>query len=84
MQLSVNINDNSIAEKILCFLNSFSNKGVIVKKIEIENVNEKLFSDEYIEKNWREIGMNTHSSNLNDDERIYEAALEFYNEKHSS
>jgi len=84
MQLSVNINDNSLAEKILWFLNSFSNKGVIVKKIELEDVNEKLFSDEYVEKHWREIGMNTHSSNLNDDERMYEAASEFYNEKHSS
>jgi hypothetical protein len=84
MQLSVNINDNSIAEKILWFLNSFSSKGVIVKKIDTEDSDKNLLSDEYIEKNWREIGMNTHSSDLDDDERIYEAASEFYSEKHSS
>ena len=44
----------------------------------------KKWSDEYIEKNWREIGVGTHSSNLDDDERMYEAYGEFYSEKHSN
>ncbi len=55
MQLSVNIQDNSIAEKILWFLNSFSSKGVVVKKIYLEDSDKDILSDEYIEKNWKKI-----------------------------
>ena len=39
-------------------------------------------TEEYIKENWREIGMNTHSLDRNDDEYLYETAWEFYNEKH--
>ena len=84
MQLTVNINDNNIAEKILWFLNSFSSKGVTIKEISTNNTQQNAFSDEYIEKNWRSIGMSTKSADLDDDERMYEAAAEFYNDKHSS
>ncbi len=55
MLLSVNIRDNSIAEKILWFLNSFSNRGVVVKKIDLEDSDKDILSDEYIEKNWKKI-----------------------------
>jgi hypothetical protein len=36
------------------------------------------------EDNWREIVMNTHSADINDDEYLYEAASEFYDEKYSN
>ena len=55
MQLSISINDNSIAEKILWFLNSFSSQGVIVKKINVEDADKDVLSDEYIEENWEKI-----------------------------
>jgi len=55
MQLSVKINDNSVAEKILWFLNSFSNKGVVVKEVTTNSAQEERFSDEFIEKNWEQI-----------------------------
>ncbi|MCK9491404.1 MAG: hypothetical protein M0Q24_04880 [Sulfurimonas sp.] len=57
MQLIVNIKDNSIAEKILWFLTSFSNKGVVVKQVDTDATQENLLTDEYIEENWRELLM---------------------------
>jgi hypothetical protein len=54
MQLSVSINNNSIAEKILWFLNSFSSQGVVVKLDTKDSVKE-LLADEYIEENWEKI-----------------------------
>ena len=85
MQLIVDIQDDSIADKIINILNVFKNDGVEIKKQVIsEEDNKTELSDEYIEKNWKELGMNTHSADLDDDERLYDAAWEFYNEKHSN
>lgn len=55
MQLIVNIKDNSIAEKILWFLTSFSNKGVVVKEVSSDNTEKTVLTDEFIEQNWEEI-----------------------------
>lgn len=85
MQLIVDIKNDSISDKIVWLLKSFQDKGVEVKEIEtLESENKTNLSDEYIEKNWREIGMSTHSASLDDDERLYDAAWEFYIEKHSN
>ena len=80
MQLIVNIKDESLARKIIKLLNVFKDDGIeVIKKEE----SQKEWSDDYVQKNWREIGMNTHSADIDDDEYLYEAAWEYYNEKHS-
>ncbi|MCF6207462.1 MAG: hypothetical protein L3J47_11320 [Sulfurovum sp.] len=86
MQLIIDVQDNSIAEKIIWFLNSLKDKGVkiITPVQEVKNSKQKpIFTDEFILQHWKELGMNTHSANLDDDERSYESAWEFYSEKHS-
>jgi hypothetical protein len=77
MQLIVNIENEKIADKIIKILESFKEDGVKIIK------NEK-WDDDYIKKHWRDIIMNTHSADLDDDERLYEAAARFYNEKYSN
>ena len=86
MQLTININNESIADKLVWFLKSFQDKGVEIIEDSNEykaNSDNTTYDDQYIKKHWREIGMNTHSTDLDDDERLYEAAAKFYNEKYS-
>jgi len=83
MQLIVDIQNDSIANKIIDILNVFKDDGVEINQVVFKE-NETKFSDEYIKKHWKELGMNTHSANLDDDERLYDAAWEFYSEKHSN
>ena len=85
MQLVVDIQSESLMTKIVQLLNIFSNDGVKVKVLNSTDIEKNSnLTDDYIEKNWKEIGMNTHSVNLDDDERIYKAAADFYDDKHSS
>jgi hypothetical protein len=90
MQLTIDIKNESIAHKIIQLLEVFKNDGVEIRHTDSNKLTTKIqkqeadLSDEYIEKNWRKIGMNTNSADLDDDERIYEAAEEFYDDKHSS
>ena len=84
MQLIVNIKNESIADKIIWLLKSFQDKGVEIKETRDDEKEEKFFSDEYIAKNWRKIGMNTHSADLDDNEMKYEAYARFANDKYTS
>jgi len=86
MQISIEVKDENIARKILKILDAFVDEGVRVIKDNISSSAKKevKWTDEYIDKHWREIGMGTHSADLDDDERLYEAAARFYDEKHSS
>ena len=77
MQISIEVKDENIAKKILKILDAFVDEGVKVINDNTE------WTDEYIDKHWREIILNTHSSELDDDERLYEAAARFYDEKYS-
>ncbi len=72
MRVSIEIPNEKLASKIIKILEVFKDEGVriISKQNELDN--------------WREIGMNTHSANRDDDEYLYEAAWEFYNEKYSN
>ena len=85
MQLIVDIKDKNLADKIIWFLKVFQDKGVkILNYKEKENdLDNKKSNEEFVKKHWREIGMNTHSADRDDDEYLYEAAWEFYNEKYS-
>jgi hypothetical protein len=82
MQLIIDIQNESIADKIKEILNNFKNDGIEIHQIETKK-QEPEWTDGYIEKNWKEIALNTHSSNLDDDVRLYDAAWEFYRDKHS-
>ena len=76
MQLSIEIPNEKLAKKIMKILEAFKDDGVkIIKKKDINSLDED---------NWREIGMNTHSADRDDDEYLYKAAWEFYNEKYSN
>ncbi len=74
MQLIVDIQNESLADKIKTILSAFKDDGIVVK--EIKNSKNGIA--------WKELGMNTHSADLDDDERLYEACAEFYNEKYSN
>jgi hypothetical protein len=79
MELIVKVDDPSIAKKIIGILELFRPDGVSIEP----RGGGRERTKEYIKKHWREIGMNTHSADLDDDERMYEAAARFYHEKHS-
>lgn len=81
-QLILDIKNETVLNKIIKLLEIFQNDGVEIK--EISQTKQEVWTDEYIEKNWRKIGMSTHSVNLDDDERLYEACAEFNDDKYSS
>ena len=83
MQLIVDIQNEKLADKIIWFLQSFQDKGVKILNYEKNDLINKEWNDDFIKKHWKEIGMNTHPVNRDDDEYLYEAAWEFYNEKYS-
>ncbi len=84
MQLIVNIKNELIADKIIWLLKSFQDKGVEIKNSKDVAQEGEIFSDEYIAENWRKIGMNTHSADLDDNEMKYDAYARFTNDKYSS
>ena len=85
MQLVIDIQNENLADKIIGFLKSFQDNGVKILnyKEKEDNLANKEWNEEFVKKHWKEIGMNTHSANRDDDEYLYEAAWEFYNEKYS-
>jgi len=84
MQLIVNIQNENIADKIIWFLKSFQDKGIEILNHEAKDsdlINEE--DERLVKKEWRDIVMNTHSANIEDDEYLHDAAWEFYSEKYS-
>jgi len=58
IQLVLNIDDESVANKLLLMLEQFKDKGVIIEKKEVSsNFRNFNYTDEEIEKNWKEILM---------------------------
>lgn len=58
MQLVVDIDDSNLANKIIEILNVFKNDGLKIRKQDSQNIDDKVeYSDEYLEKNWREMVM---------------------------
>ena len=78
MQLTIEIKNEQLADKIVKLLNIFREEGV-----EIIEYRKNRNKQPQGEENWREVGMRTHSVDRDDDAYLYEAAWEFYNEKHS-
>jgi len=86
MQLIVDIKNENLEDKVIWFLKSFQGKGIEILnyKEKEDNLVNKEWDEKFARKHWREIIMNTHSTDLDDDERLYEAAARFYNEKYSN
>jgi len=80
MKLILNIKDGNILDKLLRVLRHFQEDGVEIVHIDTE---EEEWDEAYLETHWREIGMSTHSADLDDDQELYRACAEYYSEKHS-
>lgn len=91
MQIIVDIKDENIADKIVWFLKSFSDKGVKIREKEQEkkNINHHIISssevnEAYVKENWRELALQTRSVDVNDDVMLEEAHWENHIAKHSN
>ncbi|MDM7274246.1 hypothetical protein [Sulfurihydrogenibium azorense] len=69
MKIIINVLNEEILDNLLWLLKHFEKDGIEIIKSEEDK---KEWSDEYIEKNWKEIGMKTNSVDFNDDEKLYE------------
>ncbi len=90
MQLIIDIKNENLVDKIVKFLHIFKDEGVEIIKYKLDEKNEKEqdlidseWNEEFAKKHWKEIVMNTHSADRDDDEYLYEAAARFYSEKYS-
>ncbi len=83
-QLLLNIYDESVTSKLLLMLEQFKDKGVVVNKKEIfPEFKSFNYTDEYIEKNWKNILMNTKSdSDYYKSEKYYEDRGNYLMEKY--
>jgi len=63
MQLTINIQNESLVNKIIKILEVFKNDGVnIIKKDISADSMEKKYTDEYLKENWREMVMTSGDS----------------------
>ena len=63
MQLTLNIKNNTVAKKVLWFLEHLKNEGVEISCIaDTESeLQQEDYSDEYVKKHWKEIIMSVGS-----------------------
>lgn len=58
MQLTINIENESLVNKIIKILEVFKNDGVKIVKKDMPSENrEREYTDEYLKENWREMVM---------------------------
>lgn len=76
-RLVVDVRNEKILDKLLWVLKHFEKDGVEIAEVGAE----EEWEEEYLEKHWREIGMATHSAHLDDDEELYRACAEYYDEE---
>ena len=84
MQLVINIQNESLVNKIIKILEVFKNDGVkIVKKDMSLDNREKEYTDEYLKENWREMVMTSgDSSDYYKSEEYYEDRGNYLLEKY--
>jgi len=61
MQLTIKIKNNNTVEKILWMLEHFKSDGVEIISSDAIKKDETVYSDEYIDKNWKSMLMNIKS-----------------------
>ena len=83
MQLIIDIKNESIADKIKTILNVFKDDGVKVQELKTKSQQaETILSDEYMQKNWRELVMTSgDNSDYYKSEQYYEDRAEDYRER---
>ncbi len=81
-KIVLNVHNKDILDKLLWMLKHFENEEMEIIDYK-KDLEQAKWDDEYVEKHWREIALNTDSADLDDDERLYEAYEEYYHEKHS-
>jgi hypothetical protein len=84
MQLIINIQNESLVDKIIKILEVFKNDGVKIVKKDISSDNrEKEYTDEYLKENWREMIMTSgDSSDYYKSEAYYEERGNYLLEKY--
>lgn len=61
MQLTINIKNEQILDKLLWVLEHFKSDGVEIIKSDAIKKDETVYSDEHIDKNWKSMLMNIKS-----------------------
>jgi len=84
MQLIINIQNESLVEKIVWFLETLKDKGVQIIKKDTAPANiESKFTDEYLRENWKEMVMTSgNSSDYYKSEEYYEDRGNYLLEKY--
>jgi len=84
MQLTINIQNESLVDKIIKILEVFKNDGVnIIKKDILSDSIEKKYTDEYLKENWREMVMTSgDSADYYKSEAYYEDRGKYLEEKY--
>jgi hypothetical protein len=83
MQLTLNIKNEALAQKILWLLEHFKKDGLEVIENEF-NIKKTIYSDEYVKENWRELAYNASGdAEQDDDDVLREKYGKHLNEKHS-
>jgi len=84
MQLVINIQNESLVEKIVWFLETLKDKGVqIIKKNTSPTNIESKFTDEYLRENWKEMVMTSgDNSDYYKSEEYYEGRGNYLLEKY--
>ncbi|MCX7760501.1 MAG: hypothetical protein N2Z81_04870 [Hydrogenothermaceae bacterium] len=67
---------------LIPLIKGFEDKEEI--EVEIELLSKEQLDDEFVDKHWKALALDTVSGEREDDEIIYEAAWRFYNEKHGN
>jgi len=84
MQLTINIQNESLVNKIIQILEVFKNDGVeIVKQETASDDQEREYTDEYLKENWREmVMMSGDSSDYYKSDQYYEDRGNYLLEKY--
>lgn len=80
MQLTINIENEAVAQKILWLLDHFKKDGIQVEQTS-PKVNE--YSDEYLKEHWRELVMTNDDPEIDDDDILPDAYIGYLNDKNS-
>ena len=84
MQLVINIQNESLVEKIIWFLETLKDKGVQIIKKDTTSANiESKFTDKYLREHWKEMVMSSgDSSDYYKSEEYYEERGNYLLEKY--
>lgn len=84
MLLTINIQNESLIDKIIKILEIFKNDGVqIVKKETLSDIKEQEYTDEYLKENWLEMVMTSgDNSDYYKSEQYYEDRGNYLLEKY--